>query len=249
MDKNTNILGISEKAFLIYKVALRKKSLTVFELSGGTGLPRTSVYHYLDELRENGLIIEEKLKNKKYFRSLEPKFLIKKAKEKVKKTEKEAKQIRLLVRDLNKIVGKGIDKSTIKTYSGIEGAWAITEDILYSRNNSYWLTATKLPFQELATEKEYFRRITHRRKRMRKTKSYIIADESKFSLKLKRQGDTDFREIKILSKNIQLKGTLVVYGRKIAMISFSRSIEGFIIENKYLSDLLRIFFKMIWDGL
>ena len=52
------LFGIEEKPILIYLTLLNKGLLTPLELSRETQLNRTSVYRYLEELKNLGLVEE-----------------------------------------------------------------------------------------------------------------------------------------------------------------------------------------------
>lgn len=242
-------LGYPKRALLVYQSALKKKESSAHELAEEAGLPRTSVYNILGFLVKEGLVMKTKLSSgKAVFQALPPKTLLNKAKESKKKALEMEKEVRTLVQNLEQIVGAGPDEAIVKVYRGLDGAWAIIEDVLYAKNDSYWFTATHLPFRKLVSEKEYFRRITHRRKRMKATKSYVIADRSEFALKLQRQAEADFREVKILPPDIKLSGTLIIYGSKIALVVYSKILRGVTIENRLAANLLRVFYDLVWQS-
>lgn len=241
------ITGLSDREFLVYKAALKRPQSTASQLAEETGLPRTSVYHTVSLLQEQNLLTEEKLNSgRTCYAAAVPKALVKQAKERVRVAEEGLQEIRKLAESLEKIAGKGSDDVLVKVLHGVEGLWTLVEDVLYTKSDSYWLTATKLPFSKMLSEKDYFRRITHRRKRMKLTKSFIIADDSAFSRKLVRQGDLDFREVKILP-NTRLNGSIIIYGRKIGLVSFdSKNPKTLIVESKQLNNLLLSLFQIIW---
>lgn len=250
LEYSTDLALLTPREMAVYRAALAKPGISATELSDLANVPRTSVYHTLNSLTDKGLISEEKLPSgRTMFQAADPKVLVKKARRATKQALENEKQIKALVKELDKLVGSGTDQAVVKVASGTEGAWALIEDVLQSRKDSYWLTATQLPFQKLVSETEYFRRITHRRKRMKHTVSYIVADVSDFSSKISRQADTDFRLVKLLPASINLKSTIIAYGNKIGMISYGKNLQTVIIENKLMAEIIKIFYNLVWQNL
>lgn len=242
-------LNISNREGRIYSILLENPDSSATQLSTLANIPRTSIYHTINVLLQKGYLIEIKTKGKKRYSSMPPKALLKHAKKNILKAHDTERQIKKIVSLFeSKSAGRG-ERKNIEVLYGLNGAWHLLENVLFNRKNSYWIAGTNTPFNKIITEKDYFRRITHRRKRMRKTLSYIIADCSPFSQKLKNQEDTDFRQVKILSKPTVLDGTIIIYGNKVGMISYGDELKTIMIEDSRLTDLFRLFHSLIWDCL
>jgi sugar-specific transcriptional regulator TrmB len=245
-----DVLNLDLRESEIFKYLLKNKERSATQIAKDIKIPRTSVYHTICNLLEKEIIVESKTKSgKTIYNAININTLKTIARENTKKAAIYEKTVKKFVKEYEKEAKRFSDLSVVVASSGIKSAWSLIEDVLLAKKDSYWLTATNLPFRKIISETEYFRRITHRRKRMKRTKSYIIADRSAFSEKIERQGETDFREVKLLPAGELLKSSIIIFGDNIGFISYGNEIKTIKIENKFLSETMKLFFKMIWDVL
>jgi sugar-specific transcriptional regulator TrmB len=242
-----DVLNLDLRESEVFEYLTKNKDRSATQIAKDIKIPRTSVYHTLCSLLEEEIIVESKTKSgKTVYNVINIKTLKTIAKENTKLATSYEKAVGKFIREYEEKVKQSPDLSVVGASSGVKSAWSLIEDVLLAKKDSYWLTATNLPFRKIISETEYFRRITHRRKRMKKTKSYIIADRSAFSEKIERQGETDFREVKLLPAGELLKSSIIVFGDNIGFISYGNEIKTIKIENKFLSETMKLFFKMIW---
>lgn len=242
-------LGLSDTESQLYTISQSNPGSSATELSALLGIPRTSVYHTIEILLRKGLLTEAVSKGNKKYSAISLKTLLIYAKHNTKKARETELQVKKLVALIKTKSAGHSERKNIEVTYGLNGAWALLENVLDNRKDSYWIAGTSTPFNSIITEKDYFNRIMHRRKRMKKTMSYIIADKSAFSQKLLNQEDTDFRRIKILPDSATLNATIIIYGNKLGMISYGNELKTIVIEDAYLSDLLRLFHTLIWRNL
>lgn len=243
-------LGLDKKETAVFNCALKNNGLSATEISNYVRIPRTSVYHTISNLVQKGYIVEAKSSSgKTIYHIINPKALVDKARLDVKKAKENEKSIKKIVGELEENIATYAETAAVSVSQGKQSAWSLVEDVLCAKKDSFWLTATDYPFSKIVTETEYFRRITHRRKRMKTTKSYIIADRSGFSEKIGRQGENYFREVKILPDEIKLKSSIIIFGNNIGFISYGSEIQTTIIRDKILSDTMKLFFNLIWRTL
>lgn len=249
INKYLQKLNISDRESRLYSVLLENPGSGATQLSHLLNIPRTSIYHTISILMQKGYLIEIEHRGGKKYKSLPPGALLKQAKLLTQKSRETEKQIRNIVSLLESKSKKYGERKNVQALYGLSGAWNLLENVLYNRRDSFWIAGTNTPFNKIITEKDYFRKITHRRKRMTKTMSYIIADNSVFSRKLSNQEDTNFRQIKILPESTILNGTVIIYGNKIGMISYGDELKTIMIEDSQLSSLFRLFYEIVWSGL
>ncbi|OGD63057.1 hypothetical protein A2215_00595 [Candidatus Berkelbacteria bacterium RIFOXYA2_FULL_43_10] len=243
-------LGLDKKETAVFNCVLKNNGFGATEISNYTRIPRTSVYHTISNLVQKGYIVEAKSPSgKTIYHIINPTALIDKARFDIREAKENEKSIKKIVGELEENIATYSGTAVTSVSRGKLGAWSLVEDVLCTKKDSFWLTATDFPFSKIVTETEYFRRITHRRKRMRETKSYIIADRSGFSEKIERQGENDFREVKILPDDLKLKSSIIVFGSNIGFISYGTEIQTTIIRNKILSDTMKLFFNLVWRSL
>lgn len=242
-------LDITASESKLYRVLLENHHSNATQLASLLGLPRTSVYHTISSLLANGFLIEVQSKGTKTYNPVPMKALLQRAKQNINKARETEKQIKKMVDLFGYKTNYPTDRKNVEVLYGLQGAWYLLENVLYYRKDSYWIAGTHTPFNKIITEKDYFQRITHRRKRMKKTMSYVIADSSSFSQKLVNQDEVDFRQVKILPKPTILGGTVIVYGNKLGMISYGNELKTVIIEDARLAEILRLFHRLAWKSL
>src|SRR3989344_1389479 len=77
MEKQLKELGFENKEIIVYLACLEGKLNTPTSLGKKTGLKRTTIYFYLEKLKQKGLIVYEIKKSRKYITALPPKQSLK----------------------------------------------------------------------------------------------------------------------------------------------------------------------------
>ena len=249
MLKSLKQIGLKEKEIKVYLIILKLGSLSAQTISSETGIKRTTVYLVLEKLEKIGLVGEIIEKNKKMFFAEKPKKLLKIIQAKKKEMEKEEKRIKEILPDLEKVLKDTREepKKEIIHYQGSEGTWNIFEDMLKSKKDIYTIYSEK--FYGCLDYVRFLSDVTKKRRQIGGTKAYMITDYHPENLKLYKEGDTDFREIRFLQEIKNFNSILIIYENKVALISLKKPFSSILIENKEIYSLIKFIWSALWKEL
>ena len=231
-------LGFDDKQSKVYLAALELGSATVQELADKSGVKRTSIYNFLDEMKHKGLISELKQDDRLLIIPTNPNILLEQSKSQTKEIEK-------ALPELMSIFNLPGDKPKIRYYEGIEGIKKVYADTLASGETIY----AYVDYEKLMTtmDPEYMWSYANERAK-RKIKFYGIAKDGEWAKEAEKRSDNEARQI-IIVKNIEFDTEINIYGNKVALISFRRPYTGVIIEDRAIAQTHRSAWKLLWDRL
>jgi len=117
---NTSLteLGLNEKEINVYLACLELGTASVAEIAKKSGVKRTSIYNFLEDLKNKGLISEIKKNRKTLLLPEDPHALILNRQNQIKKTEEQIKSLGNLIPSLMAIYNAPGSKAKI-TYLGL----------------------------------------------------------------------------------------------------------------------------------
>lgn len=233
-------LNLKEAQASVYLAAMELGQASMQELAKKSGVKRTSIYNFIEELRERGLITETKKKKRKVYSAVSPEQLIE-----IEKTR--VTELSRSLPELMAIYNKADNKPRVTFYESIEGTEEVYADMLNDKKPI-------LAYEDLEHMKAGMRNVffntwpTERAKRQIPFKSItrdsIIAREfvEKNNIRLLRQ-----------SKFIQakdLKTEINIYGDKVALMSLRANPPfAVLIEDKDIAETMRVAWQQLWDRL
>ncbi len=232
--------GFSAHEATIYLGLLRHTETTAFVLAKETSIARATVYRVLDALKSQNLVSSWKKNNIAYFTAESPKRLIKILEEKT-------QMINSILPEIINI--RGLDKlnPTAKIYEGKEGLKIVWDDILD--------TAEAKGFKEIHAIShlgilnylpKYFPNWLKRREKLG-VFSYLITTQTD-QLSNPSLQSNHLRETRVLPSDSPIKGTIDIYGDKIAFFSLKDDqIYSIILESPTMAEVLRQFFISTWQ--
>ena len=236
--KQLQSLGLSGKEAELYLNALEMGTFSVMGIANKSGLKRPTCYLILDELVKKGLVsIIPKTKKLLYFAE-SPDVLIRQAEENISLAKK-------IAPPLHAIYNAGQKQPVIKFYSGQKGIRNIYEDILKSKIKEYFYSGSAEKLIEMAG-KEFIDEWI--KKRVNKgIKAYgIRMKKTEVPEKIYQETKSALREIRYAPADIYLPDTVVIYGKKVAIISTKKSDFGFLVESEEFAETMLGMFKALW---
>ncbi|HAT03579.1 MAG TPA: hypothetical protein DCS29_02255 [Candidatus Magasanikbacteria bacterium] len=231
-------LGIDEKQASVYLACLELGSATVQELSEKSGVKRTSIYNFLEEMKSRGLVTEVKQGNKVLLIPEDPNILLQRAHEHVKK-------ISGLLPDLMAIFNRPGNKPKVHYYQGIEGLIRAYEEMINVGENIVGFSDYEKMFEALPHE--FLLSYPPRRKEKNMTFS-SVAKDGPWGRKVKEWDKDQMRETRLV-KDIELDTEVNIYGNKVMLLSFRRPYAGVIIEDHAIATTMKSIWKMVWKTL
>jgi len=220
-------LNFSEKEINVYL------ALSVNQISKKSNLNRVTTYDVLEYLLEKGRVNYFIKSGVKYFEAVDPSKLLDELKEKQEKLQQILPKLESIKQTLK-------EKPRIEQYEGIEGLKSIMNDILKEKKESWFLSDV-----DLIESLEFYFPHFIKEKRRQKIFSKVISSPSAYMKEYKRKSPKKFVRVKFI--DIPLKVTKIIYGNKVAVLTFEeKNSIGIIIENKEIADAEREQFKLLW---
>lgn len=231
-------IGFGDKEAAVYLACLELDGGSNAQIAKRTGLNRITNYEILKRLEKRGVIRAFLKKRTKHFMAVDPRIVIKQAKEKLALAEAAMPEF---LAGMNKIT----KKPRIYFFEGLNGIKSIYEDSLNSKTEI--LTFTNPQDIESILGKKYVDRYVYERVK-RKIAVRGLAPDDSAGKHAKAIGEMVLRNARLFSKEkYDISNEIMIYDNKIAIFSGKDKI-GLIIENKDLSETFRNIWKMSWDN-
>lgn len=231
------------KAFLFL---LENPNENVGQIAKKTSILRTSLYGYLKNLIELGLISQSIKNGTKVFSVVSEEKVSFIFEQKVKELESTQKEILSLFQEFKKPQSSHNPKFQI--FEGSKEIRNLAKDFLLYRNTetySYWPIKSML---EILGE-DFFRDFNIERIKRNIFVNAVWPENQVIDMKkypFMGAGEEFLREIRVAPKGINFTMGYWIYENKVAFVSSKKSNFGFIIENEEFTEMLRSQFKIIW---
>jgi sugar-specific transcriptional regulator TrmB len=229
--------GLSPKEIKVYLAGLELGAVPVQDLAKKTGIERTNVYSIVEGLIHQGLFTETEKAGKKYFVAESPEKLVLKLKDR-------EKEIESVLPELKSIYNLSPQKPRVRFYEGAEGIKTVMEDVLATGENyvACWSVIDKTRIIGEQYSNNY---IDQRVKK--KIFARLILDRNPKTERWQKEGKEYLREVKFMPKEFSFSSNIYIYGDKVALFSLKKDILAIIIENKEISEFLKIFLNFMWE--
>lgn len=233
-------LGLNEKELAVYLAVLELGEGYVQDISRKSGLQRTSVYNFLEELKERQLISEIKKGKRRLFSATSPHLLLEQQKSKVSSVER-------LIPQLLAIQNSVKDKPRVSFYEGIEGIKEIYRMTLRGKQTIYaWedldRTHDMLPpsFFKGYPEERAAKNIPAR----------CIDRDSPFAREFTSKNNVRLaRESRFVSSE-EFGTEINVFGNKVAFFSYSKKNPfGVVIDDVGIASAQKVAWMELWNRL
>lgn len=240
--KDTNLatilqrLGLNDKEAKMYLACLELGSASVQEIAEKSGVKRTSIYNFLEDMKARGFISEVRHGKRILIVPEDPRMLLK-------KSEEQRKQLEEVLPEFMSIYNRPGEKPKVRFYQGVDGLKRIYEDTLTTGETIYEISDYERMFATIDEDWvwEYPKRRTEKG-----IKAYSIAKEGSQALKVRAKDTEQLRETRFV-KDVQFETEINMYGDKVAMLSFRRPYAGVIIEDRAIAQTLLSMWKIIWS--
>lgn len=219
--------------------ALELGEATMQDLARKSGVKRTSIYNFIDKLKEQGFIAVTKWKKRLFYSATHPKRLIEFEKQHLVELEN-------TLPELTAIYNKSPQKPKVTFYEGAEGIKEVYADTLWEQRPI--IAWSDFDHMEAALGKDFYQSYPAERAKRRIPFSTITRD-SKIARDVAQKNEAHLRKMKFISAE-ELKTEINVYGDKVAIMSF-RSSPTFavLIENHDIAETLRTAWQELWNRL
>lgn len=232
-------LGLSDQEGRVYLAALELGEATMQDLARKSGVKRTSIYNFIDKLKEQGFIAVIKWKKRIRYSATHPKQLIEFEKQRLAELEG-------TLPELTAIYNKSPQKPKVTFYEGAEGIKEVYADTLWEQRPI--IAWSDFDHMEAALGKDFYQSYPAERAKRRIPFSTITRD-SKIARDVAQKNEAHLRKVKFISAE-ELKTEINVYGDKVAIMSFRNNPPfAVLIENKDIAETMRIAWQELWSRL
>jgi sugar-specific transcriptional regulator TrmB len=230
-------LGLNEKQADVYLACLELGSATVSEIAEKSGVKRTSIYNFLEELVAKGYLAEIKQDDQILLTAEDPKILEQKAKSSL-------DGVQNIMPELLAMFNRPGNKPKVLFYQGIKGIKKIYEATLKSKEPIYAFSDFEkmMPLMEKWMWKYADRRAENN------IEFLSIAKDGPWARKAEAKSEAHKRKMKIM-KDINFDTEINIYENKVAILSFERPLSGLIVEDVAIAQTLKSIWQMIWNSL
>lgn len=237
MEEILRKFGLSQSEIKVYLAILGLGASLAGDITKKANINRSNCYDAIQRLIEKGLVSYVIKANRKYFQAETPQKFLELLKE-------EENQLKIKEEEIKKILPQLMAKSKISAekpeatiYKGKKGIKSIFEDIL--RYKEYWVFGSSGKFKEILGP--FFNQFQKRIKEKNIKLKILVAENTKPDI------TRHAKEIKYLPKEYISIISTIVYGNKIAIISWTENPTGFLLEDKQTADSYKTYFNFMWN--
>ncbi len=233
-------LDLTPVEISVYLATLELGEATVLEIARKSGVKRTSIYNFIDSLKNRQILLETKKKKRSVFSAVNPHQLVELSKAK-------ARELEHMLPQLLAINNRAQHKPRVTFHENIEGIKEAYSDMLETQKPIVGWSDYKHMIPTLG--KEYCAYFPPERAKRGIPYKAIAADTPENRSYAKDDAKV-LRETKFISPGSDLKTEINVYGNKVLLASF-RSHPAFVvmIEDRDIAETLRVTWKELWKRL
>ncbi len=231
-----------------YLALLEHGPLTAGNLAKKTGVPRPSVYGFLNRLTNKGAVTQTSKKGVKLFVAEKPEVIVRLFRNRIEELETSRLKFENLIPDLEKKIPLDFLNPRFEFFEGREGVQNVLKDmLLYSGISTFSFWPIKAMVDILSPDFFHY----HNRVRIQNKVSVRALWPQNQVVNIKTHpylgaGKEYLREIRVAPAGIDFSMGYWVYKNKAAFLSSNQESFGFIIESRELAEMLQAQFDLIW---
>lgn len=245
MNNQINLLeklGLSKKEARLYLIALETGPATIAKLAQKSGLKRGTIYEFLGEMIEKGLLEISILGKRKLYAGTPPKKL-------QKIIDRQRDILESLVLDLSLLTDRSSSKPKIKFYEGKDAILSVYYEILDLPIGSEVVGfATFEGIHKLYSKSIIDNYI--KKRAAKKIKQKLIVPTDEYAQNHVSEDKKEAREtIMIPRKQFFINNEINVYQNKVVIVSLGEENVAVVIESKQVAETQRAIFNLLWNNL
>lgn len=251
MQRILEKIGLTKSEVQLYLTALKTQPSTITDLSKLARVKRTTAYSSIERLKEFGLIKERKVNRQSVFQAENPENLIELAKNNEHKWHSYKKELENILPQLQPFLNQSTHLPKVSVYEGFKDIIKAKEDFFTTFKQykiGYQIGDTQKIFN-LIGSKFFSKKLTRRRRQIKDTKFYIMADSIPEEWQKTALFDEGFREVRLLKHAQKHHSTIVVCGNKVWVLKVNEQLLLVVIESKEVADLMRFICQTIWNDI
>lgn len=240
INKALGAYGLNKKETKLYLAALTLGLASVQELAQKSGLKRTTIYSFIDNLKNKGVIYEVRQRGKKYFTAAEPQQLAEMLYE-------NSNLFRQAVEPLTRLHNIAAQRPQVIFYKGRAGFKQLWRDILSSGVKEYLIITSAKEFLTFVNA-SYLKTKTIPKKISLQIKSRQLITDSNYAREIIKHDTQENRVSRLVPAKFVFPTTEVIFGNRVAI--FTSRLENIImlLESEEISKTHRAYFECLWEA-
>ena len=232
-------LGLTGSQAAVFFAALELGECSMQELARKSGIKRTSIYNFIDDLKNRGLVIETRKKSKKVYSAVDPRQLLEIEKMRLMELER-------TLPELLAIQNKSRAKPRVMFYDNIDGIKEVYADML--KEGQEILAFEDLEHMNIALPKPFYEYFPAERAKRGILFRSILRDSAE-ARRITQNNRRLLRQSKFVTSS-DWRTEINIYGNKIALMSFRSKIPFCVlIEDQNIAETLRTIWNELWQNL
>lgn len=250
VEKSLSIIGIKPHAQKVLYFLLENNDSPASIVSSSLGLPKSTVYDALDELLQNGLVVEFSGEKGKIFSVVDNERLKEVYDQKIKDLQKSQSSLLSFITDHPRTSSS--TQPRIKFYSGISGMKQAFRDTSWRKDIkvAYLMWPMKDMIDTLGEEfLEHHGRPRYnlgvKIKSIRKESDKIL--NTKGHEWLKSDPNEHLREVKYAPKSFDWKMSYWIYGDQCLFAGGDKEPFAFVVKSKEFASMMTLMWEQVWN--
>lgn len=239
-------IGLSDKEAKVYMASLKLGGAAIQDIAEEAGVNRSTTHVIMLGLIDRGLASSFTKGKKRHFAVESPEQLRVLLAEQEKVVMEKTKDLQKILPDLRTLYTSAETRPSVRFYEGKEGLKAISEDLFRTPSKDKEVNSFLAVDDLMSVSPEYGvnskRRssLNIRLKSIYTHKDGPVKEASSKALK---------REARYIPKNLfPFSASIVIYGKKVEIITLSEPLTGVLIENEIMANAMRQLFKLSWEA-
>ena len=236
-DKKLESLGLPLMQARVYIAALQLGQASMQSLSRKSGVSRSTIYTFIEELKAQGYLFETKNGKRRVYTAANPEHVVDTQRDRIQALEDFLPELQAI----NNTPGL---KPKVTYYEGMQGIKEVYLEIL--RTGEDIVSYEDIQHLKEGLPKDIYNRIPRERaaKNIRLTS---ISRDTPLAREYCEKNKDLLRQTKFI-KDDDFKTEIKIYANNIALINLRGEVPFCVlIENKHLADTMRMLWKQLWD--
>lgn len=230
-------LGLNEKQAKVYLACLQLGKGSVPAISGKAGTKRPTTYLLLEELRMKGLVNLLPRAQKVLYTANSPEQLLEEQREK-------ERMIKANMPELMAMFNTKMEKPKVTYYQGEHNVVKLYGEIFKEKDIMFYGSIASISSEVYKQVEKYLHYI---KKENLSVREILQADEK--SLKFAQENNSETHQIKILPENQKMPTDNMIFGNKVAIITYKDEPMAVVIESSDVVETYKSMFEMVWNSI
>jgi sugar-specific transcriptional regulator TrmB len=241
-------IGFSQGEVKVYFSLLELGESTIGPLAKKAGITAAKVYPIIEKLTKKGLASSVIKSGTKHFNASSPKQIINYLNERNLRINEQKKQIKELIPSIEEKRRLSKEQQKAEVYETLQGMRTLYDEILEDlRKNKENFTAFSLGEEEYKyPEVMYFFQEYDKKRESLGIKTKLLSHISQKYFFKKASKEWPYLKVRFL--DFKLPTGVIIYGNKVATITWGEIPTAFVIQSKKISKSYRDFFEEMWKN-